>query len=393
LREGKEIVRHTHKYKRQGSVSLPGLIFLIPSLSGGGAERVASNLLPYISQHFDVTLALLENRLIHPVPEKVRLKAFSGPLESQTAHISRIPYHVFSLARLVRKYNVRIVLSFMEQANILNLLTAFITHHKTVISQRIEPNRQYANKGMLGQFILKASHLLYPKAGQVVAVSDGVRKVLLSDYNLAPERLNVIHNPVNIKNLSYQAKAPLPSGIPVKFLLHVGRMRLAHKAQDVILKAFHLLHRKYTDLSLVLIGDGPDRERIMSQIDSLGLNDAIILTGWQDNVAVFMSRADVFVLASRYEGWPNVLMEAMACGCPVVATDCDTGPREILGNNEYGLLAPVNNAEALARAVDELLSNKSRREWYKEQAFKRAKDFQSEIIAERYVNLLCKQVL
>ena len=393
MRGVKEIVEYPHNCKRQANGSLPGLIFLIPSLSGGGAERVASNLLPYISQHFDVTLALLENRLIHPVPEKVRLKSFSGPLESQTAHISRIPYHILSLARLVRKYKVRIVLSFMEQANILNLLTAFITHHKTVISQRIEPKRQYANKGILGQLILKASYMLYPKASQVVAVSDGVRKVLLSDYNLAPKMLNVIHNPVDIEKLSYQAKASLPSGIPAKFLLHVGRMRLAHKAQDVILRAFHILHRKYADLSLVFVGDGPDRERIMSQIDSLGLNNATILTGWQDNVAVFMARADVFVLASRYEGWPNVLMEAMACGCPVVATDCDTGPREILGNNEYGILAPVNNAEALARAVDELLSNKSRREWYKEQAFKRAKDFQLEIIAERYVNLLCKQVL
>ncbi|MBW2005520.1 MAG: glycosyltransferase [Deltaproteobacteria bacterium] len=384
----KEIVEYPHNCKRQANGSLPGLIFLIPSLSGGGAERVASNLLPYLSQHFDVTLALLENRLIHPVPEKVRLKSFSGPLESQTAHISRIPYHILSLARLVRKYNVRVVLSFIEQANILNLLTAFITHHRTVISQRVEPDRQYANKGILGQLILKASRLLYPKAGQVVAVSEGIRNTLISDYGLDPGRLNVIHNPVDIKNLSYQAKAPLPSGIPVKFLLHVGRMRLAHKAQDVILKAFHLLRRKYKDLSLVFVGDGPDRERIMSQVDSLGLNDDIILTGWQDNVAVFMARADVFVLASRYEGWPNVLMEAMACGCPVVATDCDTGPREILGNNEYGLLAPVNNAEALARAVDELLSNKSRREWYKEQAFKRAKDFKLEIIAKKYVELL-----
>lgn len=390
MRGVKEIVEYPHNCKRQANGSLPGLIFLIPSLSGGGAERVASNLLPYISQHFDVTLALLENRLIHPVPEKVRFKAFSGLLESQTAHILRIPYHVFSLARLVRKYNVRIVLSFMEQANILNLLTAFITHHKTVISQRIEPKRQYANKGILGQLILKASLLLYPKAGQVEAVSEGIRNTLISDYGLDHGRLNVIPNPVNIKNLSRQAKAPLPPNIPVKFLLHVGRMNLAHKGQDVLLKAFHLLRRKYTDLSLVFVGDGPDREQIISQIERLALNDATILTGWQENVACLMARAQVFLLSSRYEGWPNVLVEAMACGCPVVATDCDTGPREILGDNEHGLLVPVDDHETMALEVEKLLFDPEMRKKYEERGLKRAGHFQTEKIAARYVAVLNK---
>ena len=390
MRGVKDIVEYPYNCKRQANGSLPGLIFLIPSLSGGGAERVASNLLPYISQHFDVTLALLENRLRHPVPEKVRLKAFSGPLESQIAHISRIPYHVFSLARLVRKYNVRIVLSFMEHANILNLLTAFITNHKTVISQRVEPNRPYANKGILGQLILRASRLLYPKAGQVVAVSEGIRKILLSDYGLAPERLSVINNPVDIEKLSYQAKASLPSGIPVKFLLHVGRMNLAHKGQDVIIEVFNIIHRQHPDIFLVLVGDGPDRDRIKAQVERFGLGNAIILAGWQDNVAVFMARADVFVLASRYEGWPNVLMEAMACGCPVVATDCDTGPREILGDNEHGLLVPVDDHEAMALEVEKLLFDPEMRKKYGERGLKRAGHFQTEKIAARYVAVLNK---
>lgn len=385
MRGVKGIVEYLRSLKRKTHGSLPGLIFLIPSLSGGGAERVASNLLPYISRHFDVTLALLENRLTYPVPENVRLETFSGPLESQTAHISRIPYHVFSLARLVRKYNTRIVLSFMEQANMLNLLTAFITHHKTVISQRVVPKRQYTNKGILGRLILKASLLLYPKADQVEAVSEGIRNTLISDYGLDHGKLNVIPNPVNIENLSHQAKAPLPPNIPDKFLLHVGRMNLAHKGQDVLLKAFHLLRRKYTDLALVFVGDGPDRDRIIRQIDSLSLNDATILTGWQDNVACFMARARVFILSSRYEGWPNVLVEAMACGCPVVATDCDTGPREILGDNEHGLLVNVNDYEAMALETEKLLFDPEMRNEYAERGLKRAVHFQTEKIAARYI--------
>jgi N-acetylgalactosamine-N,N'-diacetylbacillosaminyl-diphospho-undecaprenol 4-alpha-N-acetylgalactosaminyltransferase len=351
---------------------------------------VASNLLPYISRHFNVTLALLENRLTYPVPENVRLKAFSGPLESQTAHISRIPYHVFSLSRLVRKYNTRIVLSFMEQANILNLLTAFITHHKTAISQRNKPKQQYADKGILGQLILKASLLLYPRAGQIGAVSEGIGNTLISDYKLDKAKLNVIPNPVNIEKLFCQAQAPLPPNIPGKYLLHVGRMYLAHKGQDVLLKAFYILRRKYTDLSMVFVGDGPDRERIIGQIKKLGLKDAAILTGWQDNVACFMAHAQVLLLSSRSEGWPNVLVEAMACGCPVVSTDCDTGPREILGENEYGLLVPVDNPESMALEVEKLLFNTEMRKIYVDRGLKRASHFQTEKIAAKYVALLNK---
>ena len=386
----KEIVENHHNCKKRTNDSLPGIIFLIPSLSGGGAEKVTSNLLPYISQHFDVSLVLLENRQAHHVPKKVRLKTFSGPLESQTAHILRIPYHVFSLARIVCKHNARIVLSFMEQANIINLLTALITHHKTLISQRIEPKHQYANKGILGQLILKASLLLYPKADEVHAVSEGIRNTLLSDYGLDHGKLNVIPNPVNIEQLTRQAKAPLPPNIPVKFLLHVGRMSLAHKGQDVLLKAFYLLRRKYTDLSLVFVGDGPDRDRIIGQIMRLALNDATILTGWQDNVACLMARAQVCLLSSRYEGWPNVLVEAMACGCPVVATDCNTGPREILGDNEHGLLVPVDDHETMALEAEKLLFNAEMRKKYVERGLKRASHFQTEKIAARYIAVLNK---
>lgn len=378
--------------KRQANSSLPRLVFLMPSLSGGGAEGVASSLLTYISRYFDVTLVLLENRMKRPLPERVLVKAFSGPLKRETDHILRIPYHFFSLARLVHKNHIQIVMSFMEQANIINLLTAFVTHHKTVISQRVEPTQQYADKGILGKFILKASFLLYPRAQRVVAVSDGIRKVLLFEYKLNSERLLMIPNPVDIRKLACQSKAPLPSCIPDKFLLHVGRMRLAHKAQDVVIKAFQFLHRKCPDFSLVLIGDGPDRERIRVQIERLGLGDTVILLDWRDNVACFMARAQVFLLGSRYEGWPNVLVEAMACGCPVVSTDCDTGPREILGDNEYGLLVPVDDYEAMALEAEKLLLDPEMRKKFSERGLERASHFQTEKIAERYVAIL-KNVL
>lgn len=182
--------------------------------------------------------------------------AFSRSLNSHTAHVIRIPYHIPALARLIRKHRARVVLSFLEQANIINILASNIAGHRAVISQRINPRQQYESKGLLGKVISQTSGQLYPKAARIIAVSNGI-------------------------------------------------------------------------------------------------------------------------------------VEAMACcGCPVIATDCPTGPREILGDNEYGLLVPVDDPEALARSVEELLTDKSRRAYFQEQARKRAQDFDLEQIGLKYVRLL-----
>jgi len=366
----------------------PRLIFLIPSLAGGGAERVASTLLPYLARHFDLILVLLENRVTYPIPKGVQLVTFSGLLGSQAAHIARIPYHLLALIRFVRKHHVRLVMSFMEEANILNIVAASVTSHHAVISQHIAPHRQYASKGLLGRLIFATSRKLYPKAAHIITVSRGIRKTLLADYRIDPKLITVIPNPIDYEAINEQAAASPPFQLPSKFLLHVGRMQLAHKAQDILLATFHVLYPRYPNLSLVLVGDGPDRKQIEDYIKSLGFGDAVMLAGWQSNVATFMARAQALILCSRYEGWPSVLVEAMACGCPVVATDCLTGPREILGDNEYGILVPVDAPEALSMAVQRLLENKSLREYYQKQGSLRAQDFDLEHIGAKYTSIL-----
>lgn len=366
----------------------PKMIFLIPSLGVGGAERVASALLPSLAREFDVKVVLLENRISFSLPQGVRILTFSRPLSGQASHIVHMPYHFLALVSLILRDRIRLVMSFMEQANILNILSSRLTGHKAIISQRIEPGCQYSEKGMLGRLILRASHLVYPLATHVIAVSARLRQVLLASYSLAPEQITFIPNPVNIESFRRQSKASLPAGFPTKFVLNVGRMRLAQKAQDSLIRAFHVLRKRQPDLVLVLVGDGEDRKRIEREIRELKLNNAVIMTGWKENVAAFMARAQAFVLASRYEGWPNALIEAMSCGCPVVATDCETGPREIIGENEYGLLVPVDNVQAMVEAVEELLLSESKREYYRQMALKRAEDFQLEVISARYCSLL-----
>jgi N-acetylgalactosamine-N,N'-diacetylbacillosaminyl-diphospho-undecaprenol 4-alpha-N-acetylgalactosaminyltransferase len=364
------------------------LIFLIPFLAGGGAERVASTLLPYLARQFDLTLALLEDQRSYPLPTDIRVAVFSEPLNSYTAHVIRIPYHILGLVRLIRRHKARVVLSFMEQANIINILAACIAGHKTIISQRTSPRQQYEGKGLLGKVISQTSAWLYPKADRIIAVSNGVKEIIISDYKLDARRIAMIPNPVDIASVAELSKKEPSVALPGNYLLHVGRLSVKTKAHDILLNAFKKLHSFHTDLKLVLVGDGPDREQIEVIVKNLDLSKSVILAGWQDNVFAFMARAKALILCSRYEGWPNVLVEAMACGCPVIATDCQTGPREILGDNEYGLLVPVDDPNALALSMEELLTDESRRTYFQEQARKRAQEFDLEQIGSKYVCLL-----
>ena len=364
------------------------LIFLIPSLAGGGAERVVSTLLPYLARHFDLTLALLEDRQSYPVPTEVTLAAFSGPLNSHTAHVIRIPYHILALAWLIRRHRARVVLSFMEQANIINILASYITDHQAVVSQRTSPRQQYEGKGLLGKVISQASARLYPKAARIVAVSKGIKDIITSDYRLDVRQIRVIPNPVDTASIAEMSKEKPSISLPDDYLLHVGRLSVKAKAHDILLNAFKELHSLHPDLKLILVGEGPDRRQIRTMIKELDIGESVILAGWQDNVYPFMARAKALVLCSRYEGWPNVLVEAMVCGCPVVATDCPTGPHEILGDNEYGLLVPVNDPEALAHSIDTILTDETKRAYFRAQGRLRAQEFDLERIGSKYVRLL-----
>ena len=365
------------------------LIVFVPSLAGGGAERVASTLLPYLTGHFDLTLALIENRISYRIPEGVRVAIFSDRLQSPAAHILRIGPHLGRLIQLVRKSGVPVVLSFMEQANILNILASKVTGHKAVISQHIPPRLQHSReKGRLGIFILQAARRLYPRADMVITVSEGIRRSLLEDFRLHPKLVMTIPNPIDCRTISDQAAIRPSIALPNGYILHVGRIKLRHKAQEVLLEAFASSAGLGERLHLVFIGDGPDRSFLEERVRALGIGDKVLFLGWQSNVPAYMSRARIFVLCSRYEGWPMALLEAMACGCPAISTDCPTGPREILADGRYGLLVPLNDPAVLAGAIEKLDNDEVLRQDLGHRAILRAREFDIMAIGPKYASLL-----
>jgi len=200
---------------------------------------------------------------------------------------------------------------------------------------------------------------LYPQAHNIVAVSQGVAEDLSTLIQLSPDRVTVIYNPVITPNLLEQALAPLThpwferEQPPV--ILGAGRLSL-QKDFPTLLRAFALV-RQHRPARLVILGEGEERANLERLAIELGIQNDVSMPGFVDNPFAFMAKASVFVLSSAWEGFGNVLVEALACGCPVVATDCRSGPREILDNGRYGRLVPVGDHEALAKAILETLDN------------------------------------
>ena len=204
------------------------------------------------------------------------------------------------------------------------------------------------------------SRFLYKQADLCVCVSQGVADDLAALRVVSEEKLRVIYNPISGAHLTELAQLPVqhlwlqPGQPPV--ILSVGRlMRL--KGLDDLLKALGVLREKWNvNARLMLLGEGPDKPRLEKLAGTLGIADAVFFAGYQENPYAYMAKASLLALTSHYEGFGNVLAEALACGTNVVSTDCKSGPREILENGRWGRLVPVGDFEALAEAMRDALA-------------------------------------
>lgn len=227
---------------------------------------------------------------------------------------------------------------------------------------------------------------LYPTAHHIVTVSDGIRDDLGRLSPRAGGKAHTIYNPVVDSDLVEKAKRPAPhpwlddEGIPV--ILGVGR--LTHE------KNFELLIRAFArvastrNVRLVLLGEGKQQEMLERLIHTLNVEERVDIHGFVDNPYPYMANASVLVLSSTFEGLPTVLIEALACGCPVVSTDCPSGPQEILEGGKWGSLVPVNDQEALAASINKTLDAAHDPERLQNRAW----DFSVERSVDRYLNLL-----
>ena len=362
------------------------IALLIPDFYGGGAERVALNLASGLKNiGCDVTLLVLKKRgsFKGEVPENIDI------VELQR---SRMLTSIFALAEVVESKEFDAIISFKNYVNICLLAASLISGRKTPIIVT-EHNHLSTKKPSEGKFIRKKLfHLfsrtlirfLYPYADHIVGVSKGVANDLQKTAKLSRD-VDVVYNPVvSSKLLEHQPSSDhlhpwFSNSEPV--IIGVGRLT-EQKNFSLLIKAFRRVNERVPS-RLIIFGEGDQREMLESLIKKLNLDDRVSLAGFSDEIFASMSAADLFVLSSKWEGLPTVLIEAMACGTPVVSVDCPSGPDEILESGKWGRIVPMDDAEALVDAMAETLNAENFPD-----VKSRAVDFGFNVAAENYLSLL-----
>lgn len=326
------------------------IALFLPQLAGGGAERSILNLAEAILDRgivVDLVVAHPGGEFVSRVPAGVRLVALDA---SSTA--ASIP----KLARYLKTERPGTIMSALDHANIAAQIAVRLSGSRTrsVISIRNTFSAESAlRKSLKRRIEVLLAKRLYPGADAILAVSDGAAEDLARFLGIPRNRIAVTYNPVVSDHLFRQAAEPVdhpwfvPGAPPI--VLAAGRLS-DQKDYPTLIRSFGAARRN-TCARLVILGDGERRAELEALIHSLGLQDDVLLPGFVHNPFAYMAKAFVFVLSSRHEGLPGVLIQALACGCPVIATDCPSGPREILEGGRFGALIPVGDEAALSSAL------------------------------------------
>ncbi|MBE9191240.1 glycosyltransferase [Gloeocapsopsis crepidinum LEGE 06123] len=357
------------------------IAFFLPALHGGGAEKVAINLLKGMLQYdvsLDLVLASKEGPYLEQVPSQVKIIDLEA---------GRVIKAIAPLSRYLRQTKPDALLSHMNHANAIavmaNKLASTNTRLVLVEHDTLSVARSKLLRAKLVPLFMK---WLYPSADAVVGVSQGVTDDLSKHLNIVPYKLHAIYNPVVDEELINKAKATLDhpwfqsQALPV--FLAVGRLTL-QKDFSTLIKAFAIL-RQTQQARLLILGEGEARQELEALMQELKIAEDVSLAGFVDNPYSYMSKATAFILSSRWEGLPTVLIEAMACGCPVISTNCPSGPEEILADGKYGVLVPVGDVHALAAAMLKVLSSPTKQELL----IQRSQDFSLQQAVPKYLSLL-----
>jgi glycosyltransferase involved in cell wall biosynthesis len=300
----------------------------------------------------------------------------------------QVLYFLSSLMTYLKEVSPDILLSAKTHTNLVALWARQLSHCSipVIISEHSTHSNMIGNKKKWRwRFILPLLAKEYQKAKYIISVSKGVNADLIRHTNIPAHKTRIIYNPIDTSSILARSAASIDhpwfthSQVPI--ILGVGRL-VPQKDFPTLLHAFAQV-RKELPAHLVLLGEGKKRVEIENIIKRLGLSENVWMPGFFDNPYAFMAKASVLALSSIFEGLPTVILEALACGCPIVSTDCPSGPSEILENGKYGPLVPVGDPSALAEAILATLENPPDKALLQ----KRGLEFDIRNIGRQYLNL------
>lgn len=389
------------------------IAIIVPKLTDGGAERVASNLSLYLPGEYERYMIVYNTEKID-YPYKGNLIDLNTKAASNIAgKIINLIRRVYKIRKIKKKYNIQTSISFMEGPNIVNIFTkcndqVIISVH-TFISKR--------NEDFYSKVYKKLIKMFYNMADVIVVVSKAIKEDLIENFKLNKDKLKVIYNPMDIQTIQNFAK----EGIEEKYtnifqhsvIINVGRLIKA-KGQWHLIRIFKKVKEEIEDIKLVILGEGQLKDYLESLVNKLELEKDVHFFGFQNNPFQYISKSTIYVLPSLFEGFPNALPEAMACGLPVIASDCKSGPREILAPDtdiqietktieyaHYGILVPVCDGNfypegeplteeetMLANSIIKLVKSEELRRQYGQYAQQRVQDFDIDTIISKWLEIL-----
>jgi glycosyltransferase involved in cell wall biosynthesis len=389
---------------------------LVNSLGTGGAERTVVTLLrELIRRRVAVELVCLERTRFYSVPEGCPVTFLSGARggEGSFFKLLMIPLYALRLKRLVRRRGFAVVQSHLYRANYVNALARRLGGRHRVQIVNGGQASLYRTKGLSGRVNLFLIRKLYPGAEVIVAKSSGMEQDL-REILPGTGRISVVHNPYDLDQIRQLAREDLREpwlGADIRLVVSAGRLIPLKRQRDLVRAfaeaalaegALANTAGRDPDLHLVFLGDGPERPALERAAAERGIAKRTHFLGNVTNPFKYLARSGCLVSASASEGFPNVLVEAMICGCPVISSDCASGPREILSPGKAaeprlesgysiepaGILFAVGDVSALVRAMTLLLADRALGQRLRKAGLERSRDFRLESIGDHYCRLL-----
>jgi len=369
---------------------MKNVVFFIGSLQAGGTEaKLARNFLPHLKERGKIVpkLLLLQERgeFLDVLPEDIEKLTLNERADTNMVRI--IP----RLKDALLKLKADVVISCMWYPAIISHMTRkfgfanfkHVIHDTVNMTEYINDEFRSERYKLLKVFLFRRA---YANADAVIVNSRGIKSDLVNNFKLPEGNLYTIYNPLNKEMIARMAAEESALAMDAPLVVSVGRL-IYQKGFDTLLHAFRKV-RNNCPAKLLILGIGGDKEKLISLVEALNLQTDVRFMGFHHNPFRFMKEATVFCLASRYEGFPNVVLEAMTLGVPTVVTDCPSGPSEILDKGKYGILVPPDNPDALADALIRVLRDKELRKTLSELSLKRSMDFGFDSSFEAYENII-----